>query len=110
MIDFLINMSKYFTVRPEHFQPCIVLNQYRVYRDGFCLMIIDDRNRRGYVLSRQQDLSLLQSRGLPLAESLLEALYTGDQSLSMWNIPTDEVIIQYAIDQAIIPHPYEVYG
>ena len=88
-----------FTARPS---------LYRILRDGFCLMIIDDRSAQGYVLSREQDLSILRLCGLPLTESILEAYYVNDGTQA--KLPSDEWIIEYCILKAIIPHPVEEYG
>lgn len=94
-----------------HIKPGVFVprpSPYRVLRDGFCLMIIDDRRAQGYVLSREQDLSILRLCDLPLTESALEAYYVNDRS--QVNLPSDEWIIEYCILKAIIPHPVEEYG
>lgn len=101
-------MSSFFTIRPEHFTPRLQASDFRIYRDGFCLMIINDKSRQGKVLSDVQVYSMIRSFDYPMTQGFIEALFTGESTI--WTIPPDEQIIQYCIDQALIPHPYEEYG
>ncbi|UHG93452.1 hypothetical protein [Spirosoma oryzicola] len=103
------NMAALFKIRSELFATRLNLTDYEIYRDGFCLWIKNDKKRLGYQLLIK-DLTAMITALMGFAivpNSVIEAVLVEDSSV--WKIPSDEQIIQYCIDQAFIPHPYEEY-
>lgn len=107
-------MAGLIQIRSELFIPVQRLTDYEIYRDGFCLWVKNNRTRQGYLI-KHVDIAPMLLEIMPLKlviipQKLIEAVLTKNQELTVWAIPTDEKIIQYCIDKALIPHPFDAYN
>lgn len=97
----------YLTIRPDVFRECLKASDYELYRDGFCIIVKNNRTRRGQVLKNDQVKQILIDHNLPWVPTFLQAMFIDAEE--RWGLPTDEQIITWCINNAVIPHPYEEY-
>lgn len=98
----------YLDIKPDVFRERLSIDDYYIYRDGFCLMINDRKTRKGYVLRDETVQTILKQHHVSDLPGFLQMMYVDDNPTD-WGLPTDEQIITWCINNAVIPHPYEEY-